>query len=221
MSKVIEFDPCDFENDKRSKNSFAAKAFIDLPSGSTEVWEVGGGARSRTLLVSDTTLQKYTDYVFRFGMTGGTDISRKASVQIMIFPRNDFNKGYAYITEESRFKPVISKCFNSELLRVFELPFGTGSFDSWRIVLICERVPARFFKADNIKSFASLEDMTAVEWRSIQNRRPSMWDEDEGDPLADYFSDKFDAAEEDLRSLKDFLRRAEESAVFSFFDDDD
>ena len=118
MSKIIEFDPRYFSTDKRSKNSFAARDFIDLPAGSTEAWEVGGGTRSRTLLVSDTTLQKYTGYVFRFGMTGGIDISGRKAVQIMIFPENNFDRGYAYMTEFSRTKPVLSKRYNSDILHI-------------------------------------------------------------------------------------------------------
>lgn len=221
MSKIIEFDPRYFSIDKRSKNSFAARDFIDLPAGSTEAWEVGGGTRSRTLLVSDTTLQKYTGYVFRFGMTGGIDISGRKAVQIMIFPENNFDRGYAYMTEFSRTKPVLSKRYNSDILRVFELPFETGEFDKWRIVIITERTPAGFFAAGDTSDYNSLDDMTCEEWRQEQQHTASIWDEDESDPLADYFSDKFGAAEEDLRSFQDFLRRAEESAYFSFFDDDD
>lgn len=50
MSKIIEFDPSVFEIDKRSKNSSAARTFI---SPDTEVWDISGSRRSRTLLVSD------------------------------------------------------------------------------------------------------------------------------------------------------------------------
>ena len=216
MSKIIEFDPSVFEIDKRSKNSSAARTFI---SRDTEVWDISGSRRSRTLLVSDMHLQKYTDYVFRFAMTGGIDLSHKGSVQVMIFPSADFDKGYAYMTENSRFAPTISKRFGAELLRVFDLPFCTAEFDSWRIVLICDRTDARIFAPEDISSYSSLEDLTCEEWRS-EHRPPSMWDDDEGDPLADYFSDKFDGAEKDLRSLQELLRRAEEAANFSFFDDD-
>ena len=237
MSKVINFNARDFKFDDDCKTNVGVRGFMTFGGSNNEVWEIGDWGWNWTQITRDITgLEKNTDYVFRFAMTGGhTDDDKEVSLvnifrlgelvktddendqfisipQEEIEPLGDYhdpnesagecNKNnadsnpntdktavtgasekplyrykdqeeqerawderYTYCIGKSRFEPVISKRDKTGMLRVFELPFNTGEYENWRIIIVAQYAVARFFTAGANESYSELEDLSFEQWR--------------------------------------------------------
>lgn len=178
MSKIIEFDPRKFGFDKSCRTNEGQRAFMTTSLGNAEVWEIGGHDRHKTQLISKMRLQKYTDYTFRFAMTGGHNENGDEITLVMIFPENRWEERMTYALDKSRFEPVLSKRDKMGLLRVFELPFNSGEAEDWSIVISQERAPARFFAPKENSAYAVLADQTYEQWKSETGRRRGVFGRD-------------------------------------------
>ena len=180
MSKIIGFDPRKFGFDKSCRSNAGQRAFMTTTLGNTEVWEIGDYDKHRTQLISKMKLQRYTDYVFRFAMTGGHNEDGTEISQVNIFPENRWDDRMTYALEKSRYAPVISKRDKTGLLRVFELPFNTGDAEDWSIVILQERAPARFFAPLENSAYNMLGNMTYEQWLAENGRRKGLFGRDTG-----------------------------------------
>lgn len=172
MSKIIDFNTRDFEFEKTCNSNIGFRGFITTPVGDEEIWEIGNWGWNWTQITSKPyQLEPNTDYIFRFAMTlGHNDDNREESLVHIVYC-DDEKKGwedrFTYCIRMSRFKPIISKKVTDEqtMLRVFELPFHTGEHSEWRILIVSNHAVARFFRAKEITSYASLEDLSYEDWR--------------------------------------------------------
>lgn len=71
MSNVINFSAREFRFDKTCKENTGTRAFITTALGNTEAYEIGDWGWKWTQIFCEKKLEKNTDYIFRFAMTGG------------------------------------------------------------------------------------------------------------------------------------------------------
>ena len=71
MSKVINFNAREFRLDETCTDNVGERSYQTTSLGSFEMWEIGDWSWSWTQIVSGKKLEKNTDYIFRFAMTGG------------------------------------------------------------------------------------------------------------------------------------------------------
>ncbi|MBQ8967028.1 hypothetical protein [Ruminococcus sp.] len=181
MSKIISFDPRKFGFDKSCRLNAGQRAFMTTTLGNTEVWEIGDHDKHRTQIISKMKLQRYTDYTFRFAMTGGHNEDGTEVSQVNIYPENRWDDRLTFALEKSRFEPVISKRDKTGLLRVFELPFNTANAEDWSIIITQERAPARFFAPLDPTAYSMLENMSYQQWLNENSRRRGLFGKDSRD----------------------------------------
>ena len=178
MSKTINFSARDFKLEDTCQTNVGVRGFMTVCGESTEVWEIGDWGWNWTSLRSEIRgLEKNTDYIFRFAMTGGhTDDDREVSMvhihhlagSVPEDPEEQnraWEERYTYQIGKSRFEPVISKRDKTGMLRIFEIPFNTGEYENWCVVIVAQHAVARFFTAKENASYRELEDLTFEQWR--------------------------------------------------------
>ncbi len=192
MSKTINFSARDFKLEDTCNSNVGVRGFMTIDGETTEVWEIGDWGWNWTSLVRDVKgLEKNTDYIFRFAMTGGhTDDDKEVSMvhiarltepvptaaaegadpeisaQAEEEQARAWDERYTYRIGKSNFEPVISKRDRTGLLRVFELPFNTGDSENWRIIIIAQHAVARFFAPKDNAFYSELEDFSFEQWRT-------------------------------------------------------
>ncbi len=174
MSKVIEFNARDFRLDKTVSNGFGERVFLTTGPGSTvEAWEMGDFGKDLTRIAAEKKLEKNTDYLFRFAMTGGINAVLPGNVEskAVLYGLDGYEteeeaweERLTFSLAESRFRPVLSKRDKTGLLRVFELPFHTGEQENWRIVFTAMGAPAQFFPAEDMAAYEPLTDLSYDVW---------------------------------------------------------
>jgi hypothetical protein len=174
MSKVIEFNARDFRLDKTVSNGFGERVFLTTGPGSTvEAWEMGDYGKVLTRIAAEKKLEKNTDYLFRFAMTGGINAVLPGNVEskAVLYGLDGYEteeeaweERLTFSLAESRFRPVLSKRDKTGLLRVFELPFHTGEQENWRIVFTAMGAPAQFFPAEDMAAYEPLTDLSYDVW---------------------------------------------------------
>ena len=241
MSKVINFNARDFRFEDSCSTNVGVRGFMTYGGGNTEVWEIGDWGWNWTQIARDITgLEKNTDYIFRFAMTGGhTDDDKEVSL-VHIFHLGDlvtsdpiqedeqfvpldeyhnpketnqdgaqsgqtddivlpgrplyrynsqeehdraWNERYTYCIGKSRFEPVLSKRDKTGMLRVFELPFNTGEYENWRIIIVAQHAIARFFAPKDNAYYSELEDLSFEQWRRERTEQLAMEQQAVMDPL--------------------------------------
>lgn len=165
MSKAIDFNAREFKFDKECTNNVGSRMFVtDFKGDNTEQFEIGDWQWSWTQIRCEKTLEKNTDYLFRFAMTGGHNDTDDAVSQLIIFFDEDWEERYVYPLDKSRYNPVVSKRTKDGLLRVFEVPFNTGNAEKTTFLLIAQHAVARFFAPCELSAYSELEDMTYAQW---------------------------------------------------------
>lgn len=151
MSNVINFSAREFRFDKTCEDNTGIRAVITTSQGNTEAYEIGDWSWSWTQIFCDKKLEKNTDYIFRFAMTGGhNDTDDEVSLAEIYAldgyddPTSAWEDRMTFALGKSRYAPVISKRDRTGLLRVFEIPFNTGDSENWRFVLIAQHAVAAF-----------------------------------------------------------------------------
>lgn len=174
MSNVINFNAREFKFDKSCDKNVGVRAFITTSFGNTEVYEIGDWCWSWSQIYCEKKLEKNTDYVFRFAMTGGYNDTYDAVSLAEIYALDGYENQtdawenrFSYALQKSRFEPAVSKRDKKNgLLRVFEIPFNSGESENWRFVLIAQHAVACFFAPRDISEYDTLEDFTYEQWRS-------------------------------------------------------
>lgn len=171
MSKVIDFNAREFRLDPDCQSNKGDRMFMSTPLGNTEVWEIGDWQWSWTQIFCVKTLEKNTDYVFRFAMTGGHNDVDDAVSHFILFATDGYDTDdeawenrMTFALARSRYEPVISKRDKSGLVRVFEIPFSTGDHESFKFMFIAQHAIARFFAPGDLTAYEQLEDLTYDEW---------------------------------------------------------
>lgn len=172
MSNVINFSAREFRFDKTCSENTGTRAFITTALGNTEAYEIGDWGWKWTQIFCEKKLEKNTDYIFRFAMTGGyndTDDEVSLAEIYALDGYDDLTSAWedrmTFALGKSRYAPVISKRDKTGLLRVFEIPFNTGDSENWRFVLIAQHAAATFFAPLENSSYDGLEDLTYDRWR--------------------------------------------------------
>lgn len=172
MSKAIDFNAREFRFDKECTSNVGSRMFVtDFKGDNTEQFEIGDWKWSWTQIRCEKFLEKNTDYLFRFAMTGGHNDTDDAVSQLIIFFDEDWEERYVYPLNKSRFRPAVSKRDESGLLRVFEVPFNTGDAEKTTFMLIAQHAVARFFAPCELSAYSGLEDMTYSQWWEDRQRQ--------------------------------------------------
>lgn len=187
MSKVIDFNAREFKFDETCESKAGSRIFVtDGFGNNAEQFEIGDWNWTWTQIICDKRLEKNTDYIFRFAMTGGYNDGDDAVSQFIIVPRteggklaDDWDDRWVYPLDKSRFKPVLSKRDPSGILRVYEIPFNSGDSGIVRLIFVAQHAVARFMQACENERYAELEDLTYEQW--WDERRGNIGDCDESD----------------------------------------
>ena len=208
MSKIIEFDPRKFAFDKSCRLNSGQRAFMTTTLGNAEVWEIGDHDKHRTQIISKMKLQKYTDYTFRFAMTGGHNEDGTEVSLVNIYPENRWGERLTYALDKSRYEPVVSKRDKTGLLRVFELPFNTGDSEDWNITIVQELAPARLMAPLNYTAYEGMSNMTYQQWIAENGRKRGIFGRDTGrdNSFGFNFTDPF-AGGSTFRKLLDMAKQ--------------
>ena len=206
MSKIIEFDARKFAFDKSCRSNSGLRTFITLSLGTAEVWEIGDHDRHRSQIISRMKLQKFTDYTFRFAMVGGHNEDGDEVSLVNIFPENRWDDRLTYALDKNRFEPVCSKRDKTGLLRVFELPFNTGSAEDWCIVITQEKAPAKFTAPLPLDAYAGLENMTYQQWQNENVKKRGFFSREPSKDSGFIFRDPF-AGGSPFRKLIDMAKQ--------------
>lgn len=172
MSNVINFSAREFRFDATCEDNMGRRAFITTSVGNTEAYEIGDWDWDWTQIFCEKKLEKNTDYIFRFAMTGGHNDSDDEVSLAEIYALDgyeDQTSAWAdrmtFALGKSQYAPVISKRDRTGLLRVFEIPFNTGDSENWRFVLVAQHAVAAFFAPLENSAYDGLEDLTYDRWR--------------------------------------------------------
>ena len=172
MSKVINFNAREFRLDETCTDNVGERSYQTTSLGSFEMWEIGDWSWSWTQIVSGKKLEKNTDYIFRFAMTGGHCDTFDETSKVILNAKDGYDTLEAawgdrmtYELAQSKYEPVISKRDKTGLLRVFEIPFNTAEHEEWEIRFVAMHSVARFFAAPDNTVFENLEDFTYDDWR--------------------------------------------------------
>ena len=172
MSKVINFNAREFRLDETCTDNVGERSYQTTSLGSFEMWEIGDWSWSWTQIVSGKKLEKNTDYIFRFAMTGGHCDTFDETSKVILNAKDGYDTPEAawedrmtFNIAQSKYEPVISKRDKTGLLRVFEIPFNSGEHDEWEIRFVAMHSVARFFAAPDNFAFEKLEDFTYDDWR--------------------------------------------------------
>lgn len=172
MSKVINFNAREFKFDSSCDNNAGSRMFVtDCNGQNTEIYEIGDWGWAWTQICCDKRLEKNTDYVFRFAMTGGYNDTCDGTSQFVIVPieneditPEDWENRYVYNLSQSQYKPTLSKRWGDGMLRVYEIPFNTYECENFRFMFISQHVVVRLFTAQELSAYADLEDYSYDNW---------------------------------------------------------
>lgn len=177
MSKVIDFNAREFNFDDTCRSLDGAevntgmRAFVSLSFGNAEVWEIGDWCWTWSQIECRKTLEKNTDYVFRFSMEGGVCDTDDAVTVAHICPKGKWEERYSFLLDHNKFLPAVCKLDGDALLRIFELPFNTGEYEEWRIILQAQHAVTRYFAPVNSAVLEGLPDISYKDWWAECQRR--------------------------------------------------
>lgn len=196
MSKVINFNAREFRLDETcvtldddgnviGRSNVGERAYQTTSLGSFEMWEIGDWGWNWTQIVSEKKLEKNTDYILRFAMTGGHCDTFDETSKVILNAKDGYDTPEAawedrmtFDIAQSKYEPVISKRDKTGLLRVFEIPFYSGEHEEWEIRFVAMHAVARFFASPDNFAFEKLEDFTYDDWR--REREQHLDSEDSG-----------------------------------------
>lgn len=172
MSKVINFNAREFKFDDTCNDNVGTRMFVtDCTGRSAEIYEIGDWGWAWTQICCEKTLEKNTDYLFRFSMTGGINDTCDATSQFVIVPieneemtLDDWENRYAYNLAQSQYKPAMSKRWGNGMLRIYEIPFNTGGCEKFRFVFIAMHAVAGIYPANELADYAELPDYSYGDW---------------------------------------------------------
>lgn len=172
MSKVINFNAREFKFDNTCDNNVGSRMFVtDCTGRNVEIYEIGDWGWAWTQICCEKHLEKDTDYLFRFSMTGGINDTCDATSQFVIVPIEneeltmaDWENRYAYNLAQSQYKPAMSKRWGNGMLRVYEIPFNTNSCEKFRFVFIAMHAVAGIYPANELADYTEFKDYSYGDW---------------------------------------------------------
>ena len=165
MSNVINFNVREFNFDKNCESNIGSRMFISgLDGKNAEVFEIGSWGWDWSQIKCEKRLEKNTDYIFRFAMTGGYCDTQEEVSQLIIFNDENWEDRYTYPLAKSEYAPVLSKKSGDGIIRVYEIPFNTGEAEKTTFIFTAQKAIARFMTALDNKDYEALEDMTYDQW---------------------------------------------------------
>lgn len=175
MSNVINFNARDFKFDKTfEETKIGSRMFItDVFGESVEIYELGDGSDTAVRLFAEKTLEKDTDYVFRFSMTREGEEAGDGLSQFLVVPfageevtEDDMEEGYVFNLAKNQYKPVICKNWNNQELKVYEIPFHVGEAEKIRFYFVEKAATARILPGKEVAAYQNLQDFSYVGWLS-------------------------------------------------------
>ncbi len=180
MSNIINFNAQEFKFDESCQSmddtpvNAGSRMFIsDFKGDNVQVFEIGDWNWTWSQIKCDKQLEPNTDYVFRFAVQGGVNNTGDGQSHFMVIHDKDWDNKLEYPLERSRFKPSLSKKSEDGFLRVYEIPFNSGSGDV-RFVFTAQHFVEAIMPAYELEAYAGLEDQTYDQlWQEIQGRAGS------------------------------------------------
>ncbi len=178
MSNIINFNAREFKFDENCPSmddnpvNAGSRMFIsDFSGENAEVFEIGDWHWTWSQIICDKQLESNTDYVFRFAVQGGVNDTGDGQSRFIVIRDKDYDNRLEYPLERSRFKPTLSKKTVDGLLRVYEIPFNSGS-GNVRFIFNALHFVEAIMPAKELEAYAELEDWTYAQvWQEIQKRR--------------------------------------------------
>lgn len=225
MSKIINFNARDFRFDPDCRSNVGQRIILSTETGVTEAFEIGDWGWNWTQIIQDLDVEPNTEYVFRFAMDGGHNDSKDEICQVMVFPEGGREDRYVFPLERSHFQPILSKRLDESqagcdtFLRVYDIPFSTGTRTRFRIMIAVQHAVTRFYPAMELSAYADMEDQTWAAWyearmarlRASGNHRYS-YDNDfdytnfEDEDLLEELEDARDALEDAAQTLQEEMK---------------
>lgn len=175
MSNVINFNARDFKFDKSfQENKIGSRMFItDVFGESVEIYEIGDGSENGVRLYSQMTLEKDTDYVFRFSMTRECEDEKDGVSQFLVVPfegetvtEDDMEEGYVFNLAKNQYKPVVCKNWNNMELKLYEIPFHVGEVEKVCFYMVEKNSVARIIPGKEAAAYQNVQDFSYVGWLS-------------------------------------------------------
>ena len=160
MANIIEFRARGFKLDEKISSSRGTRLVVTENGENVECFEIAQGG-ANTGITKTVQLEKDTDYVFRFAMKSRfvrADVA-ESCVSISFKEPGD---GYTYPLDrmdKNRFKPVVCKKLEEDILRVYELPFNSGDDTSCTISIQLHDMTAWIYPAKDNESYDALQDI--------------------------------------------------------------
>ena len=171
MSNVINFNAREFKFDEDCQSAGNRIFITDFKEENVQAFEIGDWEWTWSQIKCDKQLEPNTDYVFRFAVQGGVNNTGDGQSHFMIIHDKDYDNKLEYSLERSRFKPVLSKKADDGLLRVYEIPFNSGS-GNVRFVFTALHFVETIMPAYELEAYAELEDQTYAQlWQEIEERQ--------------------------------------------------
>lgn len=164
---IIDFNAREFKFDQRCDNNAGSRMFITDDFGNnSEIFEIGDWQWSWTQILCGKKLEKNTDYLIRFAVSGGCNNTLDETLQFAIAPENSWEERYTYQLAKSSYKPVLSKkSKDGNMLRIYEIPFNTGDCEEFTLCFIAMHAVARIMPAHDLEKYAELEEYTYEQFR--------------------------------------------------------
>ncbi len=177
MSNIINFNAQEFKFDEGCQSmdgtpvNAGSRMFIsDFKGDNVQVFEIGDWNWTWSQIKCDKQLEPNTDYVFRFAVQGGVNNTGDGQSHFMVIHDKDWDNKLEYPLERSRFKPSLSKKSEDGFLRVYEIPFNSGS-GNVRFVFTALHFVETIMPACELEAYEELEDQTYGQlWQEIQER---------------------------------------------------
>lgn len=178
MSNIINFNAQEFKFDDGCQSmdgtpvNAGSRMFVsDFKGENVQVFEIGDWHWTWSQIICDKQLEPNTDYVFRFAVQGGVNDTGDGQSRFIVIRDKDYDNRLEYPLERSRFKPTLSKRTEDGLLRVYEIPFNSGS-GNVRFIFNALHFVEAIMPAKELEAYAELEDWTYAQvWQEIQERR--------------------------------------------------
>ncbi len=172
MANIIDFKARGFKLAESCESNRGTRLIVTENDENIECFEIGAGGAT-TEIARKVTLEKDTDYAFRFAIKSRFVKGENAQSLVSInFDEED--DGYTYPldrADKNRFKPVICKKTADGLLRVFELPFNSGDAAACTINIRVDGLMAWIYPAKEADAYAELTDIDYEQWRQEELHR--------------------------------------------------
>lgn len=161
MTKIINFDASAYTIRPECKNySYSKEVITDDFGNNVFTYKLGNWQWDWCQIDTDMTLEKDTDYIFRFAVAGGYNHTFNAVSRFIISKNHSDEDYFGYNLSKSSFKPVLSKVssIEREWLRVFEVKFNTGDCTDFTFSFAAQLAEMRILPAMENEAYAELAD---------------------------------------------------------------